>query len=236
MTTEATAIVVAAGEGRRMGGGEPKQFLDLDGRPLFTWALLPFQAHPEVTGIVVVLPADEVSAWERRLVEEFGFGKVTAVVAGGDRRRDSVRAGLEAALETGDDADRLIAVHDGARPLLSIELLSRCLAAARESGAAIPVVAVADTLVRAGQQDRWDGLVERSDLRRVQTPQVFRAGLLRRAHEAQDAAAASDDAQLVAALGHPVALVAGEEWNIKVTSLRDLEIAARLLSAEGNLG
>jgi 2-C-methyl-D-erythritol 4-phosphate cytidylyltransferase len=229
---DATAIVVAAGASRRMGGEEPKQFLDLAGRPLLTWALLPFEAHPEVAGIVVVLPAEEIEIWERRLIGEFGLSKIMALVPGGERRRDSVRAGLAAVLEAEPDGNRLVAVHDGARPLLSIELLSRCLTAARESGAAIPVVEVADTLVRTDGSGKWDGMVDRTVLRRVQTPQVFRADLLQKAHEARDDTEATDDAQLVAALGHPVTLVTGEECNLKVTGPADLAIAARLMGGE----
>ncbi len=230
MTADVTAIIVAAGEGRRMGRPKPKQFLDLAGRPLFSWALLPFEAHPDVAAIVVVLPAGDVASWTRSLTEEFGFSKIVAVVPGGERRQDSVRSGLEMARSRACPECRLVAIHDGARPLLSIELLGRCLTAARKYGAAVPVLDLSDTLIRIGSDGAWADTIDRSELRRVQTPQIFATDLLREAHDTAGEEEVTDDAQLVAALGHPVALVPGDELNLKVTGPEDLARAERLMA------
>jgi 2-C-methyl-D-erythritol 4-phosphate cytidylyltransferase len=228
VTARVAAVVVAAGEGRRLGGSEPKQFLEVAGRPLLVHALLPFEAHPWVDRIVVVLPPERVEEWSVRLPARYGFHKVCAVVAGGARRRDSVRAGLEAAGAGGWRSGELVAVHDGARPLLETGLLDRLLRAAAVSGAAVPVVLLSDTIVRTAGGE-WGEVVDRGDLRRVQTPQVFRAEWLLEAHGLDPGADVSDDAQLVRALGRPVTLVAGDPGNLKVTEARDLELARRWL-------
>ncbi len=232
------AIVVAAGAGRRMGDtGEdlPKQFVEVEGRPLFVNSLLPFEAHPLVQDITVVLPPGRLKGWEDRLRHDFGLEKILAVVAGGAHRCQSVRLGLEAA-SAGQPwpEDALVAVHDGVRPLLSIALLSRVIEAALDSGAAVPALSVADTVVEVDEEDGWGGVVDRSRLRLVQTPQVFRAGWLEEAHRSMGGEEATDDAQLVRALGHPISLVAGEVVNIKVTDLLDMELVHYLV-AGGNL-
>ncbi len=228
MTARVAVVVVAAGEGRRLGGTEPKQFQEVAGRPLLVHALLPFEAHPWVDRIVVVLPPEKIEEWSARLPIRFGLHKVSAVVPGGARRRDSVRAGLEAAGAGGWRSDELVAVHDGVRPLLEPGLLDRLLHAAAESGAAVPVVPLNDTVVRTAGRE-WGEVVERGNLRRVQTPQVFRAEWLLEAHDLDPGRDVSDDAQLVWALGRPVILVAGDPGNLKVTDPRDLELARRWL-------
>lgn len=233
MSTRAAAVVVAAGTGTRMGSGAPKQFLDLGGRPLLVHTLLPFEGHPGIERVVVVLPPDQVAEWEGRLGERFGLHKVGAVVAGGARRRDSVAAGLVALERMGWDEEGLVAVHDAARPLLTPGLLDRLLLQAGETGAAVPVIPMADTVVVEAEGGTWGETMDRSRLRCVQTPQVFRFALLRRAHRDRPDEDATDDAQLVRGLGHPVALVPGDVRNLKVTTPPDLEIVRRLLEGEG---
>jgi len=232
MSWMADAIVVAAGEGLRLGGDQPKQFLEAAGRPLLTHSLLAFEAHPRVAGIFLVLPADRLSEAER-LRSEFGMGKIVAPVVGGARRRDSVRAGLDTiAAHRSDRSDLLVAVHDGARPVLRPDLLSRVLEAAARHGAAVPVLPVRDTTVEVEGKDFLGEIVDRQALRAVQTPQVFRFDWLMDAHERFGDEDATDDAGMVRAAGHPVRLVPGDAMNLKVTDPGDLELVARVLAGE----
>jgi len=161
----------------------------------------------------------------RDLVERYGFTKATALVKGGERRQDSVRLGLEAL--GGCD---YVAVHDGARPLVTPELIARGLEAARETGAAAPAIPIADTVKEAGPNGIVLRTLDRSRLWAVQTPQVFRYDLLLRAHR-EITADVTDDAAMVEALGEPVRLFEGSRANIKVTTVEDLTLIEALTAA-----
>lgn len=219
----ASAVVVAAGSGERFGGDARKQFLELAGSPIVAWACRPFLEERGVTEAVLVLPddvADEPPEWVR--------GLDVRVVAGGATRRASVARGL-AALEA---AAETVLVHDGVRPLASAALLRRVLEAAR-SGGAVPVLELRDT-VKEVEGDRVVRTLDRSRLRRVQTPQGFPREALERAHrEAGTEGPATDDASLLEAVGLPVRTVPGEESNLKITTPRDLARAERLLAEVG---
>jgi len=228
MSLQVAALVVAAGSGSRVGSAVPKQFIEVAGHPLLVHALFPFEAHPLVGTITVVLPAAQVQEWGDLLATRYGLLKVTAVVAGGLHRRDSVRLGMEAALGEGGE-DRLVAVHDGARPNFSADLLDRLFAAAEEHGAAVPVLPALDTAVTTSDGEWWDETADRTRLRLVQTPQVFRAELLRQAHREVTDPMATDDGQLVRALGHQVRLVSGDRDNLKVTTPEDLVVYETLV-------
>jgi 2-C-methyl-D-erythritol 4-phosphate cytidylyltransferase len=203
-------IVVAAGSGSRFG--RPKQYEELAGRPVLDWSLAAASATatgPD-DGVVLVVRADRAS--------EPASG-ADRVVAGGTTRSSSVRAGLAA---VPGDAD-VIVVHDGARPLAGAELFARVVEAVREDAdAAVPAVEVTDTL-----RHRSGGAVDRDGLVAVQTPQAFRAAVLRRAHAA--APEATDDASLVEAAGGKVVVVDGSLANLKITRPIDLAIAEALL-------
>jgi 2-C-methyl-D-erythritol 4-phosphate cytidylyltransferase len=205
------AIVVAAGTGSRFGA--QKQFVEIGGRPLVAWSLA--SARQACDGVVLVLPADS-------LAKSWGADRV---VVGGATRSQSVRSGLGAVPANVD----VIAVHDAARPLAQPGLWAAVLAAV-EAGAdgAIPASPVVDTV----KEVRPDGhlvTLDRSRLVAVQTPQAFRAELLRRAHRA--GSEATDDAALVEAAGGRVVLVDGAPDNLKVTSPSDLILAAALAAA-----
>jgi 2-C-methyl-D-erythritol 4-phosphate cytidylyltransferase len=212
------AIVVAGGDGARLGADRPKAFVGLGGRPLLAHSIDLFEDHPAVDRIVLVVPAE----WEEPatlLADELAAGKVAAAVPGGATRSLSVAAGLS---EVGADAEAIV-VHDAARPFASAELVDRVLAALDAHEGAIPALPVTDTVKRV-----QDGVVaetlERGELRAVQTPQAFRAAALRRAYAASAQAVrdATDCASLVEAAGFAVAAVAGEPENVKITAPDDL--------------
>jgi 2-C-methyl-D-erythritol 4-phosphate cytidylyltransferase len=217
------AVIVAAGSGTRMDGLD-KLFAPLRGRPVLARTVAAFQECAAVQRTVVVLSSANLDRG-RRLVDEHGLDKVHRVCAGGPRRQDSVRLGLEAL-----GPCHWVAVHDGARPLLTPDLILRALEAARDGGAAVPALPLADTIKESGP----DGVVVRTlDRRRiwaVQTPQLFRRDLLLRAHrEVTDDA--TDDAAMLEALGLPVRLIQGSRLNLKITTPEDLALAQAILAA-----
>ncbi len=219
------AILVAAGRGERMGGGQPKAFLDLAGEPLLLRSARPFEAAACVDAIVAVVPEDAIARAEALLGP---LRKVRGVVAGGDLRQDSVWAGLRQAPA---GFDGVVLVHDAARPLVEIALIERVAAAARAQGAALPVVPVTDTLkrVQSGQVQRTEA---RDELAAAQTPQGFLFGVLAGAYEAarRKGFVVTDDAMAVELAGHPVAAVAGSPGNRKITHPEDLEWAEAVLA------
>ncbi|MFH7319654.1 2-C-methyl-D-erythritol 4-phosphate cytidylyltransferase [Desulfurivibrio sp. D14AmB] len=224
------AVIAAGGSGTRMGGGTPKQFLELAGVPLLVHCLRAFAAVPEIGPLVVSTNAEYLEH-TRELTARHGFDHIL-VVAGGASRQESVANGL-AALAPQVRETTLVAVHDGARPLVEPELIRRCLAAARQHGAAIAAIAVRDTLKRAGggQHPLIAATVEREGLWQAQTPQVTTFALLHRALE--EAAATgfigTDEAALLERQGFPVALVPASTSNLKVTHPEDLSLAEALL-------
>ena len=229
MATEGPAygIVVAAGRSERMGGID-KVLTELVGRPLIAWTLAAFRECPAVEGVVVVAAPERVERM-RDLVQEWRFRNVINVVPGGEQRQDSVRAGIEAA-----NGAAIVAVHDGARPLVTSGLIARGIELARESGAAIAAVPARDTVKQAeGDPPVIRATHDRASIWLAQTPQVFDRALLQRAHEQAESSAqhATDDAALVEALGHDVRIYEGSAQNIKVTTREDLLIAETLLRA-----
>ncbi|MFH1060459.1 MAG: 2-C-methyl-D-erythritol 4-phosphate cytidylyltransferase [Pseudomonadota bacterium] len=231
MNGKVVAVVPAAGSGRRMGGGEPKQFLPLAGLPVLTRTLMAIQAAKAVDQMVLVAPPGLEDETRRRCVQGRGLTKLMAVVAGGAQRQDSVAAGVEAAAELGAD---WVLVHDAARPLASPALFGRVLAAAREHGAAIAACACVDTVKEAEPADgRVVATRDRGRLWLVQTPQGFGLALLQEALAAarQRGLVATDEAGLVEALGREVRVVPGEAHNFKITTPADLALAGALLGA-----
>ena len=226
MTHHTGAILLAAGVSRRMGGVD-KVWADVRGRPLLALALERLAAVDGIEEIVVVAPGvRHIEIGELAFGLGVSPGTPLRCVDGGDRRRDSVAAGLAALPDA-----RWVLVHDSARPLASSALASRALEAARETGAAVPGLPVADTIKRVDGEGLVRETPERASLRAIQTPQAFDAGLLRRAHATIEGDA-TDDAALVEQLGAPVRVVEGEPQAFKVTTAEDLE-RLRLLLADG---
>jgi len=224
-TSKHTILIVAGGRGTRMGGPQPKQFLELVGRPVLMHTLEAFDRWDASARLIVVLPEDQIDTW-KRLCEAHVFGRIHRVVAGGETRFHSVRNGLDAVA-----SDGLIAVHDGVRPLVAPSVIAACFAAAADGGAAVPVVPVVES-VREVDADGGSRPVDRTRLRVVQTPQVFRADVLRAAYCLPYDPRFTDDASVVEASGVAVRLVPGNRENIKLTTPMDLLLAEQLMRRE----
>ena len=224
-TSKHTILIVAGGRGTRMGSPQPKQFLELAGRPVLMHTLEAFDRWDASARLIVVLPEDQIDTW-KRLCEAHVFGRIHRVVAGGETRFHSVRNGLGAVASNG-----LIAVHDGVRPLVAPSVIAACFAAAADGGAAVPVVPVVES-VREVDADGGSRPVDRTRLRVVQTPQVFRADVLRAAYCLPYDPRFTDDASVVEASGVAVRLVPGNRENIKLTTPMDLLLAEQLMRRE----
>lgn len=223
MPVRASAIIVAAGSGQRLGSTIAKAFVPLGGESILFYSMRSLAAVPEVTELVVTLPeGDDYRAAAREIAKRSAMSKPMKLVRGGNERQDSVRIGL--ALTSAES--EVVAVHDAARPFATADLFRLCIEAAALAGGAIAAIAVADTLkqVAGGVIVATRG---RAGLYQAQTPQAFRRDLLFRAHEmaAANRIAATDDADLVERIGGKVAIVEGSARNIKITTKSDLEVA-----------
>ena len=221
------AIIPAAGEGQRMGGTVAKQFLSLQGIPVLAHTLGVFDMSPDVDGVVLVVAPRQRQALKDSVLGPYPCRKLLGVVDGGSERQDSVASGLDAV--PGDS--ELVVVHDGVRPLVSVDLLGAVLKAANEHGAALAAIPAGDTVKRARGEVVVETL-ERETIWLAQTPQAFQASLLRSAYEKafRDKIMVTDDAALVESLGVSVHLVPGSPENIKVTTPTDLVVAEAILA------
>jgi 2-C-methyl-D-erythritol 4-phosphate cytidylyltransferase len=219
------AIVAAGGVGARMGGPTPKQFRRLGPMPILLVTVGRFVGHPAVDQVVVVAPAPFADRTDR-LLRPLARRRPLAVVPGGAERQDSVRLGLEAV----SPAVEIVVVHDAVRPFVTAALISAVIAAARRDGGAVCGLPVTETLKRVAGPF-VEATVDRAGLWTVQTPQAFRAELLREAHDKarRDAFLGTDEAMLVERLGHRVRVVPGLEENIKITTPGDLRRARRMV-------
>lgn len=215
-------IIVAGGKGMRMGKDLPKQFLPIDGTPILMHTLQAFYDYDPSMTLIVVLPSDQQAYWSK-LCGDHHFTIPHVVVKGGETRFHSVKNGLASIKGEG-----LVAVHDGVRPFVHYDTIDRCFAAAQESGAAVPVVEVVDSLRKV--EDEESKAVSRRDYRIVQTPQVFDISLLKEAYKQPYTVDFTDDASVVEAYGRKVSLVDGNRENIKITSPFDLVIAEAFLN------
>ena len=221
------AVIVAAGRGIRVGGEAPKVLMPVSGRPLVLHTLERFGKSAEVGKAVLVVPAEEMDAYEKLLRTSPPAGLAIAVHPGGARRQDSVRAGLDAL----DSDCAVVVVHDGARPFSAPELIDRCAREARENRSVTAAVPARNTIktVRQGQVEET---LPRNRLWEIQTPQAFPVRTLRAAYEKaqRDGVDATDDAMLVEQLGVPVWVVEGSTTNLKVTYPEDLPFADVLVA------
>jgi 2-C-methyl-D-erythritol 4-phosphate cytidylyltransferase len=229
------AILPAAGLGTRMGAETPKQFLELDGVPLVIFSLRRLAACPEISEFLIATLAEEEAALSERITKE-KIGRPVRVVRGGVTRQESVGNALA---QIGSDVE-IVLVHDAVRPLVTREQIERAIAAAREHGAAIVGIPALDTVKEVkrtsqpGDVALITATVPRERIVLAQTPQVFRAQLLRDAYAkaTRDGITASDEAGLVENLGHDVYVVAGSPRNLKITRPGDMELARFYLAEE----
>jgi len=222
------AIIAAAGFGRRMKADRPKQLLELNGTPIIIHTIRKFDASPLIDYIIVTALRESVEE-VRELVRSADFRKSVAVVEGGERRQDSVAAGLEH-LQSGTD---VVAVHDGVRPFVSREDIENVVRQAERTGAAILAVPIVET-VKQVEKELVESTLTREHLVLAQTPQAFRTEVLKQAFERaqKDEYYGTDESSLVERLGHPVAIVRGSERNIKITRPSDLTLARAFLEEE----
>jgi 2-C-methyl-D-erythritol 4-phosphate cytidylyltransferase len=217
-------VVVAAGQGSRLGGEVPKQFLPVGGIPVLLRAIRPFASHPEVARVVVVLAPAHAERPPEFLAPLAGSG--LTIVAGGRERSDSVAAGLRAL----PSECEIVLVHDGARPFVERGVIDAVIAHARTGEGAVAAVPVSDTLKQQATDDptRVSGTLSRDGLWRAQTPQGFPRRLLEQAYARARQAPATDDASLVEACGATVRLVPDSSRNVKITTREDLALAEAL--------
>ncbi len=228
MAAKVAAVVVAAGRGYRAGGDMPKQYREIAGEPVIRPTLAAFLGHPQIDAVQPVIHPDDEGAFR---VATMGFDDLLPPVPGGATRQASVRAGL-AALQAA--APEIVLIHDAARPFLSGDLISRAIAAAKQHGAAVPAVAITDTVKKVDERDMVSETLDRSRLRTVQTPQAFAYDLIVALHNRAAEAGRedfTDDAALAEWAGHAVNVFAGESTNVKLTTNDDFERAEALRMA-----
>lgn len=223
------ALIVAAGKAIRFGGELPKQFVEVCGRPLLSWAISRFEQAESISGIVVVVDEAYAGSTASHVIDPYGYHKVRKIVSGGDTRQRSVANGL-AALGKGV---RTVAIHDGARPLVRPGDIDRVVEAASSGRCAMLATPITDTVKRV-EGMRIVTTVDRRDLYAAQTPQAFPVDLIRSVHASAADHAASDDSVLVEGAGQSVQIVVASGPNIKVTTPDDLLIVEAFLKREHN--
>ena len=221
-----SAIIPAGGRGSRFGASVPKQLLALAGRPILAHTVEAIASSPDVTDVVVALPADLVETPPSYL---FTLGKPVTVVAGGERRRDSVANGFAVIADRAD----VVLIHDAARPLVSHDVIRRTIEAAASTGAAIAAMRASDTVKQVNEDRHVAATLPRERIYLAQTPQAFRVGVLRDALRLTGDA--TDEAALAERAGHKVAVVDGDVRNMKITTPEDLAVAERLLGGAGGV-
>ena len=214
------AIIVAGGSGTRMGAAIPKQFIELHGKPILLYSVDAFfNAYPDMD-VVIVLPKSHLDAGQEMLVAHGYNHKQINLKAGGPTRFDSVKNGLAEV-----EGDAIVFIHDAVRCLVSPQLIKRCGDAAAQTGSAIPVIKVRDSM-RQMSPDGSSKIIGREDLRIVQTPQTFHAGIIKEAFELDFRDEFTDEASVLEYTGKTVTLVEGEESNLKITFKEDLDFAS----------
>lgn len=225
MTTDTpyNVIIVAGGKGLRMGGELPKQFLVIGDKPILMHTIEAFYKFDQNMNIVVVLPLMFQHYW-LKICGEYGFNIKHTIADGGETRFHSVKNGLSH-VQAG-----IVAVHDGARPFVSVDLIKDVFDLAKTYKAVIPVIDVVDSLRQI--TEKGSKIIDRSQIKQVQTPQVFTVSVLKKAYKAEYTDAFTDDASVVESSKQKIYLTKGDTYNIKITTLFDLEVAKIILRRE----
>lgn len=222
-----SAIIVAAGSGTRFGSATPKQFLEIGGKPLIFHTLERFEKCASIDEIILVLAKNEIENF-RKIAENHKIKKLKKTITGGKTRAESVSNGLKAI----DAASKIVAVHDGARPLVSTDEITATIEKAKETGAACLTAKVIDTIKRI-ENGKIAATIDRETLRRALTPQSFKTEILRKAFVKADLnESATDECFLVEKIGYEIAFVDGSAKNIKITTREDFEIAEIFLKVD----
>ncbi|MFZ4523222.1 MAG: 2-C-methyl-D-erythritol 4-phosphate cytidylyltransferase [Bacteroidales bacterium] len=216
-----SAVIVAGGSGTRMNAGMPKQFLLLNGKPLLMYSIEAFNVAFPGISVILVLPATELLPW-KQLCDEYAFNLPCTLVAGGETRFHSVQN----ALAVMDDGG-LVAIHDGARPLVSPSLIRNTFLTAGQLGNAVPVIEFSDSVRKVSGKGSQP--VDRSILRLVQTPQVFNISILKKAYHQEYRTTFTDDASVMESAGETIHLTEGDPVNLKITHPYDLAAAEIML-------
>lgn len=223
-----TAIVLAAGQGKRMHSKVQKQFLEIGQKPIVYYSLHCFQESPRIQEIILVTSKEMIPYCEKEIVEKYGFGKVTRIVEGGRERYDSVYAGLKACKDTD-----FVFIHDGARPFITVEMVERGYQAVVKTGACVLGMPSKDTVKLADEEGYIKETPDRKIVWNVQTPQIFSYKLICTAYESiqqKDMSNVTDDAMVVEQeTGTRILLVEGSYQNIKITTPEDLAVAEAFL-------
>ena len=219
-----TAIILAAGKSERMGGGVDKAFLSLVNKPVVAWSLLAFEKCADIDRIVLVVRKDQVIA-SKAVVKMFGISKIDKIVPGGAKRQESVAAGLAAC----DLDTRTVVIHDGARPMVTPELVSEVVKQAKKAPAVTVGRPMTDTVKLCEKGTAVTKSVDREKLWTVQTPQAFQMKELRAAYKALDAKEVTDDCMAIELNGGAVKIGENLKPNFKITTVEDLQLAATLL-------
>lgn len=210
-------IIVAGGSGSRMGSSIPKQFLELNSKPILMHTILKMQQSLPHSEIILALPQTEFDTW-KDLCEVHQFSINHKLVAGGSSRFESVRNALQSVTEKS-----VVAIHDGVRPLVKASVVTQCMQMAKEKNAAIPVIAVEESLRQKTKSGSM--VVNRDDYLIVQTPQCFTSEVIVKAYQQKYSPSFTDDASVVEAMGLEIHLIPGNKENIKITTPEDLKIA-----------
>jgi len=226
------AIITAGGLGKRFDGtGDtlPKQFIPLSGKPVIAYSILSFESSKLINEIVIVVPENWIEYTKTEIVDKFDIKKVSNVISGGDERQDSVRIGLMALSKT----PSIVAVHDGVRPLVTVQTIDEVITQAEKTGGAIAAITATDTIKKSDPEHIIENTLRREDIWFAQTPQAFRYEILKEAFEkaSEDGYLGTDEAELVERLGKEIKLVKSSKYNIKITTQEDLELGEIFLAS-----
>lgn len=215
-------IIVAGGSGSRMQSTLPKQFITVGGEPVLMHTIKRFYEFSSSINVILVLPAAEIATWEQLCIQH-QFSVPVTIAVGGSTRTASVINGLALI----DDTEALVAIHDGVRPFVNIQIIENSFALAAQKGSAVVAVALKDSIRKVDGDD--SEAVDRHQYRLVQTPQVFKVSLIKRAYQLANGKEFTDDASVAEAAGNKIYLVDGSYQNIKITTPEDLVIAEAFL-------